>query len=63
MPKSRIRKKSTKGKPKSIDWGAASAKGSGRINLVLAAVALAAVVAGGLYLWRLQQAASTGGRM
>ncbi len=59
MPKSRTRKKSTKHKPKSIDWGAASAKGSGRINLVLAAVALTAVVAGGLYLWRLQQAAST----
>ncbi len=58
MPKSRTRKKSTKHKPKSIDWGAASAKGSGRINLVLAAVALAAVVAGGLYLWRLQQAGS-----
>lgn len=56
MPKSRTRKKSTKGKPKSIDWGAGSAKGSRGINLVLAAVALAAVVAGGLYLWRLQQA-------
>ena len=40
MPKSRTRKKSTKGKPKSIDWGAGSAKGSGRINLVLAAVVL-----------------------
>ena len=59
MPKSRTRKRSTKGKPKSLDWGAASAKGSGRINLVLGAVALAAVVAGGLYLWQLQQAGST----
>jgi hypothetical protein len=58
MPKSRIRKKPHRGKPKSIDWGAGSAKGSGGINLVLAAVALAAVVAGGLYLWRLQQAGS-----
>jgi hypothetical protein len=58
MPKSRTRKKSTKGKPKSIDWSAGSAKGSGRINLVLGAVALAAVVAGGLYLWQLQQAGS-----
>ncbi len=58
MPKSRTRKKSTKGKPKSIDWGAGSAKGSGRINMVLGAVALAAVVAGGLYLWQLQQAGS-----
>ncbi len=59
MPKSRTRKKSTKVKPKSIDWGAGSAKGTGRINLVLAAVALAAVGAGGLYLWQLQQAGST----
>ncbi len=58
MPKSRIRKKSTKHKPKSIDWGAASAKGSGRINLVLGAIALAAVVAGGLYFWQLRQAGS-----
>ena len=59
MPKSRTRKRSTKGKPKSIDWGAASAKGSGRINLILGAVALVAVVAGGLYLWQLQQAGSS----
>ena len=58
MPKSRTRKKSTKGKPKSIDWGAGSAKGSGGINLVIGAVALVAVVAGGLYLWQLQQASS-----
>ncbi len=59
MPKSKIRKKSTKHKPQSIDWGAGSAKGSGRINLILGAVALAAVVAGGLYLWQLQRAGST----
>ena len=58
MPKSRTRKKSAKVKPKSIDWSAGSAKGSGRINLVLGAVALAAVVAGGLYFWQLQQAGS-----
>jgi hypothetical protein len=58
MPKSRTRKKSTAGKPKSIDWSAGSAKGSGRINLVLGAVALAAVVAGGLYFWQLQQVGS-----
>ena len=58
MPKSKIRKKSTKGNTKSLDWGAGSAKGSGLINLVLAAVALAAVVAGGLYFWQLRQASS-----
>jgi hypothetical protein len=58
MPKSRTRKKSTKGKSKSIDWSAGAGKGSGRINLVLSAVALAAVVAGGLYLWQLQQTGS-----
>jgi hypothetical protein len=58
MPKSRIRKKSSKGNTKSLDWGASSAKGSGLINLVLAAVALAAVVAGGVYFWQLRQASS-----
>ena len=59
MPKSRTRKKSTKGKTKSIDWGGPATKGSGRINLVLGAVALAALVAGGVYFWQLQQAGST----
>ena len=58
MPKSRIRKKSTKGKTRTLDWGAGSAKGSALINLVLAGVALAAVVAGGLYFWQLRQASS-----
>jgi hypothetical protein len=58
MPKSRIRKKSAKGKTKSLDWGASSAQGSGIINLVLGTVALAAVVAGGLYFWQLRQASS-----
>ena len=56
MPKSRIRKKSAKGKAKPIDWGGPPTKGSGRINLVLGAVALAALVAGGAYFWQLQQA-------
>lgn len=58
MPKSRTRKKSAKGKPKSIDWSAGAGKGSGLINLVLGTVVLAAVVAGGLYLWQLQQTGS-----
>ena len=59
MPKSRTRKKSAKGKTKSIDWGGPVTKGTGRINLVLGAVALAALVVGGGYLWKLQQAGST----
>lgn len=58
MPKSRTRKKSGKAKTKSIDWGGPAAKGSGRVNLVLGALALAALVAGGGYLWQLQQAGS-----
>jgi hypothetical protein len=58
MPKSKTRKKSTKGKTKSIDWGVPATKGSGRINLVLGAVALAALVAGGVYFWQLQQTGS-----
>jgi hypothetical protein len=58
MPKSRTRKKSAKGKTKSIDWGVPATKGSGRINLVLGAVALAALVAGGAYFWQLQQTGS-----
>ncbi len=58
MPKSKTRKKSTKGKTKSIDWGVPATKGTGRINLVLGAVALAALVAGGVYFWQLQQTGS-----
>ena len=52
MPKSRTRKKSKKAPSKRIDWGGPVAKGSGRINLVLGAIALVAVAAGGFYLWR-----------
>ncbi len=56
MPKSRTRKKTRKGRTKQIDWGGAAAKGSGRINLVLGAIAAVALVAGGLYLWRTYRA-------
>ena len=55
MPKSRIRKKSKKGSSKRIDWGGPATKASGRINLVLGAIAVAALVAGGFYLWRSYQ--------
>ena len=52
MPKSRTRKKSKKGPSRQIDWGGPATKASGRINLVLGVIAVAALVAGGLYLWR-----------
>ncbi len=55
MPKSRTRKKSKKGPSRQIDWGGPATKASGRINLVLGAIAVAALVAGGLYLWRSYQ--------
>lgn len=58
MPKSKSRKKSDRAKTKSIDWGGPATKGSNYINLVLGAVVLAALVAGGAYFWRLQQAGS-----
>ena len=55
MPKSRTRKKSKKSTSKRIDWGGPATKASGRINLVLAAIAVAALAAGGFYLWRSYQ--------
>ena len=55
MPKSRTRKKSKKGPSRQIDWGGPATKASGRINLVLGAIAVAALVAGGLYMWRSYQ--------
>ena len=55
MPKSRTRKKSKKSTRKRIDWGGPATKASGRINLVLAAIAVAALAAGGFYLWRSYQ--------
>ncbi len=59
MPKSRARKKYKKDQGKKIDWGASAKKGSGRINIVLGALAVVAVAAGGLYLWRNFQTGST----
>ncbi len=52
MPKSRTRKRSKKGPSRRVDWGGPATKASGRINLILGAIAVAALVAGGLYLWR-----------
>ena len=52
MPKSRTRKKSKKVSSRQVDWGGPATKASGRINLVLGVIAVAALVAGGLYLWR-----------
>ena len=56
MPKSRTRKKSKKGPSRQVDWGGPATKASGRINFVLGAIAVVALVAGGLYLWRNYQA-------
>ncbi len=56
MPKSRTRRKSKKGSSRRVDWGGPATKASGRVNLVLGAIAVAALVAGGLYLWRSYQA-------
>ena len=47
MPKSRTRKKSKSGP---------AVKASGRMSLVVGAIAVAAVAAGGLYVWRSNQA-------
>ncbi len=58
MPKSRTRKKSRKRQGTKIDWGASAKQGSGRLNIVLGAIAVAAVVAGSLYLWRLYRTGS-----
>ncbi len=55
MPKSKTRKKSGKSSSKKIDWGGPATKASGRINLVLGAIAVAALAAGGFYLWRSYQ--------
>lgn len=58
MPKSKTRKSSRKGSRGQIPWGGRATKASGRLNIVLGAIAIAAVVAGGLYVWRSYQ---TGG--
>ncbi len=55
MPKSRTRKKSKKSSSKKIDWGGPATKASGRINLVLGAIAVAALAAGGFYVWQSYQ--------
>ncbi len=52
MPKSKTRKRSKSGAARKLDWGASERKGSRGINIVLGAVALTVVVAGGLYWWR-----------
>ncbi len=56
MPKSRIRKKSGKAATSQISWGGPAGNKIGRANLVLGAIAVLALVAGGIYLWRNNQA-------
>ena len=52
MPKSKTRKRSKSGAARKLDWGASARRGTSGINILLGAVALAAVVAGGLFWWR-----------
>ncbi len=59
MPKSRTRKRSKSGAARKLDWGASARKGSRGINILLGAVALAAVAFGGLYWWRTTTAEAT----
>jgi hypothetical protein len=52
MPKSRIRRKFKKGASGQVNWGGRAAKSSRRIDLVFAAIALVALIAGGIYYWQ-----------
>jgi hypothetical protein len=58
MPKRKPRKNTGKGPGGQIGWGGMGVKPWGRANLVLGAIAAVALVAGGLYLWRGNQANS-----
>ena len=59
MPKSRTRKKAKSQGGAKLDWGGPAAKGSGRLNMVLALIAVVAVAGGGFYWWQLFQTSNT----
>ncbi|MEE8189276.1 MAG: DUF3105 domain-containing protein [Kiloniellales bacterium] len=58
MPKSRTRKKAKSKQSAKIDWGASSAKGSDKINLLLGAILVVALAGGGLFWWQASQTRS-----
>ena len=59
MPKSRTRKKAKSKEAAKIDWGGPAAKSSGRLNMVLALIAVIAVAGGGFYWWQSSQTRNT----
>ncbi|MFQ5773891.1 MAG: DUF3105 domain-containing protein [Kiloniellaceae bacterium] len=52
MPKARSRKRAARAQGAKIDWGGPAGKGTGRLNVALAAIAVLAVVAAGVFWWR-----------
>jgi hypothetical protein len=52
MSKSRAKKKTRTSSNRQIDWGGKATRGSRRTNMVLGAIVVFALVAGGLYWWR-----------
>jgi len=52
MSKSRAKKKTRTSSNRQIDWGGKATRGSRRTNMVLGAIVVLALVAGGLYWWR-----------
>ena len=63
MPRRKTRKKTGKGPNGQIGWGGMGARPWGRANLVLGMIAALALVAGGLYWWRGDQANSEFGAL
>ena len=63
MPRRKTRKKTGKGPNGRIGWGGMGARPRGRANFVLGAIGAVALVAGGLYLWRGDQANSEFGAL
>ncbi len=59
MPKSRTRKKAKSHGGAKLDWGGPAAKGSWRLNMMLALIAVVAVAGGGFYWWQLFQTSNT----
>ncbi len=56
MPKSKTRKKPGNSATSPVKWGAASSKGTRRINLILGAIAVSTTVLAGFYFWQSNRA-------